>query len=76
MTDNDAYYAWAKHNDVSFDNHDVSIDIGSSATWFVRELEISAGLTYTRQLNRYFYGPKVNNFNIQASALALMAARV
>ena len=68
VTDNGAYYAWAERNDVSFDNHDVSIDIGSSATWFVRELEIGAGLTYTRQLNRYFYGPNVNNFNIQASA--------
>lgn len=66
--DNDAFWVWADENDASFDRHNVSIDVGAHATVFVREFEFGGGLTYTRELNRYFFGPKVNNFNVALSA--------
>ncbi len=66
--DNDAFWVWAEANDASFDKHDVSIDVGGHATVFVHDFEVGAGLTYTRELNRYFFGPKVNNFNLALSA--------
>ena len=66
--DNDAFYDWAEASGSSFDNHDVSLDVGVHALFFRRGFEYGAGVIYTRELNRYFFGPKVNNFNVSFSA--------
>ena len=64
VTDNDAYYAWAARNGGAQNKHDVSFDFGGSALVFRGDFELEAGLVYTRQLNRNFFGDKVNNFNL------------
>lgn len=66
--DNDAYYTWAAANGSPFDRHDVSFDLGLHGTAFVQDFEIGGAFAYTRELNRYFFGPKVDNFNVQLSA--------
>lgn len=66
--DNDAFYDWAEASGSSFDNHDVSLDVGVHAMFFRRGFEYGGGVIYTRELNRYFFGPKVNNFNASFSA--------
>ena len=35
---------------------------------FLDDFDLEGSLTFTRQLNRYFYGLKVNNFNMGLSA--------
>ncbi|MEM7416424.1 MAG: capsule assembly Wzi family protein [Gemmatimonadota bacterium] len=67
VTDNDAYYDWAADNGRPFDKHDVSIDLGVHGAYFAGDVELSGAFTYTRQLNRYFFGPKVDNFNVRLS---------
>lgn len=66
--DNDAFYEWAEETGSSFDNHDVSLDVGVEAAVSRGALEYGAGLVYTRELNRYFFGPKVNNVNVTLTA--------
>jgi hypothetical protein len=66
--DNDAYWLWAEQNDATFDKHDVSFDFGADGMYFLGGFEFGGGLIYTRELNRYFFGPKVNNLNLQLEA--------
>ncbi len=66
--DNDAYWVWAEQSGETFDKHDVSFDFGGRAAVFVDEFEVSGSLAFTRELNRYFSGPKVNNLNIHIGA--------
>jgi len=66
--DNDAFWEWAEATGSSFDNHDVSLDIGVSGIVFRGDFEIGGGVTFTRELNRYFFGPKLNNVNLSLSA--------
>lgn len=66
--DNDAYYVWAEDNGQRFDQHDVSLDVRAHGTLFVDDFELGGALTFTRQFNRYFFGPSVRNYNVQLSA--------
>lgn len=66
--DNDAYYVWAEDNGQRFDQHDVSLDVRAHALFFVDDFEVGGALTFTRQFNRYFFGPSVRNYNVQLSA--------
>ncbi len=66
--DNDAYWEWAQVNGATFDRHNVSFDFGGHASWFLGEMHLSSSVTYTREINRYFFGPRVNNWNVRASA--------
>ena len=66
--DNDAFWEWAPENERSFDDHDVSLDFGVDGVLFVDDFELGGGLTFTHEINRYFFGPRVNNWNLQLSA--------
>ena len=66
--DNDAYWLWAEANDATFTKHDVSFDIQGHARVFLDAFEFAGGVTFTRELNRYFYGPKRNNVNMSLTA--------
>lgn len=66
--DNDAYWEWAAENGATFDRHDVAFDFGGHGSWFLDDMHVSGALTYTREINRYFFGPRVNNWNFQLSA--------
>jgi hypothetical protein len=66
--DNDAFWVWAPENDRSFDDHDVSLDFGVDGLLFVGDFDLSGGIVFTHEINRYFYGPRVNNWNVQLGA--------
>jgi hypothetical protein len=66
--DNDAFWVWAENTGASFDQHNVSLDFGADALFFVGEFQLGAGLTFTHEMSRYFFGPNVNNWNGRASA--------
>lgn len=68
VRDNDAFWVWAEQNGASFDRHDVSFDLGGDIMLFSGERELGGGVTVSRQLNRYFYGPDAWNVNLSASA--------
>ena len=73
--DNDAFYAWAAENGASFDRHDVSFDVGAHALAFLGDFDLGASLTFTRELNRYFFGPDVTNLNLGLTARWRQRAR-
>jgi hypothetical protein len=66
--DNDAFWVWAPANDASFDDHDVSLDFGVDGLVFLGDFQLGGGVTFTHEINRYFYGPRVNNWNLALSA--------
>jgi Capsule assembly protein Wzi len=68
VQDNDAFYDWAAANGASFDKHDVAFDFVGSGLLFRGDFELGASLMFTRQLNRYFYGPDVSNLNFGLTA--------
>jgi capsule assembly protein Wzi len=68
VIDNDAFWVWAEQTGASFDKHDVALDFGATATWFVGDFDVGGGLMFTREWNRYFFGPKINNVNLNLTA--------
>jgi hypothetical protein len=68
VTDNDAFYEWAEDNDGTFNDHDVSLDVGLNGLYFAGDLEVGGQTILTRQLNRYFFGRSVWNWNVGVSA--------
>jgi hypothetical protein len=68
MKDNDAYYQWAIANNAAFCCHDVSLNLGANALWFVGDFDLGAGLIATHEYNRYFYGLNLSNLNLSFSA--------
>ena len=66
--DNDAFWIWAESRGEGYDHHNVSFDFGLRTLVFVGDFDIGAGVTYTRELNRYFETDKVNNANLSLSA--------
>lgn len=68
VRDNDAYYAGAVLPGSDYDNHDVSFDFGGNVVVFRGDVTLEGRLMYTHEFNRYFNGPRANNFNVQLSA--------
>jgi hypothetical protein len=67
--DNDAYWAWTAENDAGFCCHDVALDAGAGALFFVDDLEVEVGGVLSRELNRYFIARNdVWNLNLSLSA--------
>ncbi|MBT8487269.1 MAG: hypothetical protein HKN72_05420 [Gemmatimonadetes bacterium] len=66
--DNDAFWVWAEANNQTFDAHHVSFDLGVDAMVFRGEVELGGGAVITRQINRWFYGPHLWNFNLSLAA--------
>jgi hypothetical protein len=67
--DNDAYWVWAAENDAGFCCHDVSLDVGGGALFFVDDVEVGVGGVLSRELNRYFIDRNDHwNLNLSLSA--------
>ncbi len=67
--ENDAYYALATPDDLSFCCHDVSFSAGPRLTYFRDDLELEGRTVLTRRLNRYFVrGDDVWNLHLGVSA--------
>ncbi len=68
VADNDAFYEWAEANGGTFNDHDVSFDLGLNGLWFRAPLQLGGGVILTRQLNRYFFGRSIWNWNVSLEA--------
>lgn len=73
--DNDAFWVWADETGATFDQHHVSLDIGLSGSRFLGDFDLGASFTFTRELNRYFFGPDVTNLNLGLTARWRQRAR-